>query len=356
MKKWFSVLCIILLLLTAFPALAQETVSVPAWRAYNGKRLGVLTGPLMEDIARKNFPDSEYLLFNSYPDCITALLAGRIDAYLSDEPGVKSVHAEQPKIDYIHERITNQDYSFAFRRNDPASAALCEELNAFLALSHENGVMQELDDIWFGVDEARKVVDMSDLTGEKGTIRVVTTSTDMPWSYIKDGKNVGYDIDLVVRFCRHAGYKLELGDVDFAARIPAVQSGKYDFTTDMNVTEERKGQVLFSDPTSSGGVVLAVLTDGSQAGVLPDQLETVGQGSIEKQPITSLSMLAQPGVNIAVGLDTPAEEALARDYPNAKLVPYTDIVLAYMDVAKGRMDAECLHSGTQSGWYAGRYV
>ena len=346
MKKWFSVLCIILLLLTAFPALAQETVSVPAWRAYNGKRLGVLTGPLMEDIARKNFPDSEYLLFNSYPDCITALLAGRIDAYLSDEPGVKSVHAEQPKIDYIHERITNQDYSFAFRRNDPASAALCEELNTFLALSHENGVMQELDDIWFGVDEARKVVDMSDLTGEKGTIRVVTTSTDMPWSYIKDGKNVGYDIDLVVRFCRHAGYKLELGDVDFAARIPAVQSGKYDFTTDMNVTEERKGQVLFSDPTSSGGVVLAVLTDGSQAGVLPDQLETVGQGSIEKQPITSLSMLAQPGVNIAVGLDTPAEEALARDYPNAKLVPYTDIVLAYMDVAKGRMDA-CVSARTK---------
>lgn len=346
MKKWFSVLCIILLLLTAFPALAQETVSVPAWRAYNGKRLGVLTGPLMEDIARKNFPDSEYLLFNSYPDCITALLAGRIDAYLSDEPGVKSVHAEQPKIDYIHERITNQDYSFAFRRNDPASAALCEELNAFLALSRENGVMQELDDIWFGVDEARKVVDMSDLTGEKGTIRVVTTSTDMPWSYIKDGKNVGYDIDLVVRFCRHAGYKLELGDVDFAARIPAVQSGKYDFTTDMNVTEERKGQVLFSDPTSSGGVVLAVLTDGSQAGVLPDQLETVGQGSIEKQPITSLSMLAQPGVNIAVGLDTPAEEALARDYPNAKLVPYTDIVLAYMDVAKGRMDA-CVSARTE---------
>ena len=157
---------------------------------------------------------------------------------------------------------------------------------------------------------------------------------------------MGYDIDLVVRFCRHAGYKLELGDVDFAARIPAVQSGKYDFTTDMNVTEERKGQVLFSDPTSSGGVVLAVLTDGRQAGVLPDQLETVGQGSIEKQPITSLSMLAQPGVNIAVGLDTPAEEALARDYPNAKLVPYTDIVLAYMDVAKGRMDA-CVSARTE---------
>ena len=232
---------------------------VPAWKAYNGRRLGVLTGPLMEDTAREYFPDSEHLIFNSYPDCITALLTGKIDAYLGDEPELKIVHAEQPKIDYIHERITENNYSFAFRKNDPKSAALCAELNDFLARSWANGTMQELDDIWFGVDEDRKVLDMSDLTGENGTIRVVTTSTDAPFSYIKDGKNVGYDIDLVVRFCRESGYRLELGDVDFAGRIPAIQSGKYDFTTDMNVTPEREEEVLFSDPTSKGGIVLAVL-------------------------------------------------------------------------------------------------
>lgn len=83
----------------------------------------------------------------------------------------------------------------------------------------------------------------------------------MPWSYIKDGKNVGYDIDLIVRFCRDKGYALELGDVDFAGRIPALESGKYDFTTDMNVTPEREEEVLFSDPTCHGGLVLAVLSE-----------------------------------------------------------------------------------------------
>ena len=231
------------------------------WQDYNGKRLGVLVGPLMEDAAKTYFPDSECLLFNSYPDCITALLTGKIDAYLGDEPGLKSVHAEQPEIDYIHDRITQNNYSFAFRKDDPESAALCQELNDFLARSWADGTMQELDEVWFGVDEERKVVDMSDLTGERGTIRVVTTSTDMPFSYIKDGNNVGYDIDLVVRFCRDRGYALELGDVDFAGRIPAIQSGKYDFTTDMNVTPEREEQVLFSDPTSYGGIVLAVKSE-----------------------------------------------------------------------------------------------
>ena len=212
------------------------------WQDYNGRKIGVMVGPLMEDAAAKFFPDSEYLYFDGYPDCVGALLARRIDAFLGDEPGLKSIHAEQPEIDYIHDNLTENNYSFAFRKNDPKSAALCAELNEFLPKCWSDGTMQELDDIWFGVDEARKVVDMSGLNGQNGMIKVVTTSTDMPFSYIKDGKNVGYDIDLVVRFCRDRGYALELGDVDFAGRIPAVQSGKFDFTTDMNVTPEREEQ------------------------------------------------------------------------------------------------------------------
>ena len=259
-----AMLVITFALAAAFPGLAgpvqaAEPAGNARWQDYNGKRIGVLTGPLMEDAAAEYFPDSEYLIFNSYPDCITALLSGKIDGYLGDEPSMKTLHAERPEIDYIHDRITENNYSFAFRKNDPASAALCGELNTFLEKCWSDGTMQELDDIWFGVDEEKKVVDMSDLDGKNGTVKVVTTSTDMPFSYIKDGKNVGYDIDLVVRFCRDRGYALKLGDVDFAGRIPAIESGKYDFTTDMNVTPEREEEVLFSDPTSKGGIVLAVL-------------------------------------------------------------------------------------------------
>ena len=322
---------------SAVGIMVRGEAAAPAWAAYNGKRIGVLTGPLMEDIAHANFPDSEYLLFNSYPDLSTALLAGRIDAYLGDEPGLKSVHAEQPRIDYIRERITNQEYSFAFRKDDPASAELCAELNAFLALCHQDGTMQELDDIWFGVDEARKVVDMSGLTGENGTIRVVTTSTDMPWSYIKDGRNVGYDIDLVVRFCRWAGYRLELGDVDFAARIPAIQSGKYDFTTDMNVTEERKEQVLFSDPTSSGGVVLAVLADpdgglsarfaGKTIGV---QTGTIFDAMVAEQLPEAQVAYYNGKADLVAALGGGKVAAFAADEPVAQLLAKEDARLTWL--------------------------
>ena len=256
---------------------AVQTTEGIRWQDYNGKKLGVIVGPIMENAAKQLFPDSEYLLLNGYPDCIAALLSRKIDCFLADEPEMISMHAEQPDIDYFHERLAEKDYCFAFRKNDPKSATLCQELNDFIARSRTNGTMQELSDIWMGTDEDRKIVNMDDLTGVNGTVKVVTTSTDMPFSYIKDGKNVGYDIDLVARFCRDRGYALVLGDVDFSGRIPAIQSGQYDFTTDMNVTPEREEQVLFSAPTSYGAIVLAVRSEDLAA-------QDVGQDADSKQP------------------------------------------------------------------------
>ena len=166
--------CLLLLLLTAslpLQTFAAGTDRTVRWQDYNGKKIGVLVGPLMEDAAKQYFPDSEHLLFDAYPDCVTALESGKIDAFLGDEPGMKSLHNEQPAVDYIHDNITENNYSFAFRKNDPQSAALCKEFNAFLKKSWKDGTMEELDEIWFGTDEKRKTVDLSGLSGEKGTLR-----------------------------------------------------------------------------------------------------------------------------------------------------------------------------------------
>ncbi len=363
MKKRFFSLFALLLILLILPGCAEE--SAPAWKAYNGKRLGVITGGMMEPVAHAYFPDCEYVYLNGYPECIAALLAGKIDAYLADEPEMKTVHAEQPQIDYIRERITNQEYSFAFRKNDPKSAALCEELNAFLAKCHQDGTMQELNDIWFGVDEERKTVDMSGLTGEKGTLRVVTTSTDMPFSYIKDGKNVGYDIDLVVRFCRYAGYQLELGDVDFAARIPAVQSGKYDFSTDMNATEERREQVLFSDATSTGGVVLAVLNGGQMAEQSPQKsgsgLEYLNGKRIGVQTGTSFDAMVKEKLpdaeieyyntkaDLVAALTGNKIEAFAVDEPVAQLVMHENEQITFLPEYLDEYDFALVFSKNEAG-------
>ena len=240
---------------------ALQSSKTVTYNDYNGRKIGILTGTNMEEETFKYFPDSEYLYYDGYPNMNAALESGVIDAYLADEPAMKSLHSAQPQFDYIKERLTDNKYSFAFRKNDPEEEKLRDQFNEFLRGLKADGTYDEIDALWFGNDEDKKTVDMSGLTGESGTVRVVTTATDEPFSYIKDGKNVGYDIDVAVRFCRACGYDIEISDVAFQARIPALESGKYNFTTTMNVTPEREESVLFSDPVSEGGIVVAVRSE-----------------------------------------------------------------------------------------------
>lgn len=80
MKIKFKLFCSFLLfMILSFSTFLQvviyaaENAEEVHWQDYNGRRIGVLTGTLMEDIASENFPDSEYLYFSSYPDLNTAL-------------------------------------------------------------------------------------------------------------------------------------------------------------------------------------------------------------------------------------------------------------------------------------------
>ncbi|MBR3250087.1 MAG: transporter substrate-binding domain-containing protein [Erysipelotrichaceae bacterium] len=303
---------VLLLMLAAMPfgVFAEEDVSI---KDYNGKPIGVLVGPLMEGLADEYFPDSEHLLLNTYTDCIAALLTDKIKGFLADEPSLKMVCAEQPEISYLPEKLMNNQYSFAFRKNDPESASLCEELNGFIRRCWEDGTMKQIEDTWFGYDEDKKVVDMSKLRNDKRILRVATTSADMPFSYIKDGKNVGYDIDLVTRFCLEKGYGLELVDVDFAGRIPEVESGKCDFSTDMNVTPERQEQVLFSEPTSHGGIVLAV-----RKADLEGDKDTSNNDTYK-----SLDELAGKRIGITTG--SIHDKLIEKRLPTAKIMYFTGL-------------------------------
>ena len=294
-------------------AAVTQTPKKVTYEDYNGKKIGILTGTNMEAESFKYFPDSEYLYYDGYPNMNTALLNGSIDAFLGDEPPLKSIHAAEPRIDFIKERLTNNKVSFAFRKNDAEEKALCDKFNEFLAAKYADGTMAEIDSIWFGNDDSKKLVDMSGLTGENGTLHVVTTSTDEPYSYLKDGQHVGYDIDVTVRFCREYGYALEIGDVDFQARIPALASGKYEFTTGMNVTPEREEEVLFSDTVSEGGIVVAVRAED-----LAGENSESADGGSEKLPCSAFN-----GKTAGVITGSMHEDMIRKNLPDCDFKEYT---------------------------------
>ncbi len=193
---------------------------------YIGKRIGILTGTNFEAPTLEYFPDSEYLYFNSYSDIGAALTQNKIDGFLGEEPTLRIMNAEQPQIGYINKLITHDNYAFGFPKDSDRTDDIRNKFNEMLESIEADRSLKEMKSKWFGGDVSKKTVDLTGFTGENGTLNVVTTSTDVPFSYIKDNQNIGYSIELVELFCRRYGYTPNIEDVDFSARIPGLVSGK----------------------------------------------------------------------------------------------------------------------------------
>ncbi|MBR4539357.1 MAG: transporter substrate-binding domain-containing protein [Clostridia bacterium] len=260
MKK--RILCFLLLFLLLWLGSACAE-SAGGWIAsredLNGKRMGIVTGTSFEAPTLQYFPDSQYLYFGTNSDVVTALVSNKIDGFLADEPVIRMICKEVPEITYLSKKITQDDYAFGFGKNSQRADRIRGQFNEMLSQIMTNGTLNALYDKWFGDDEAVKTVDLTGFSGENGTLNVVTSCTSIPFSYIKDGKMAGIAIELTEMFCRRYGYTPSIEDVDVAARIPGIVTGKYDMcAAPLTITEERRESINFSDPYYQGGIVLAV--------------------------------------------------------------------------------------------------
>ena len=337
MKKKLLLCLSALLLLLSFSACAEPAADTSAWQAYSGKRIGVQVGTTSGQQVKAKIPDAVLLYYNTQTDLLAALRAGKIDMMASDESFFRYLLMECDDLTILDGYLATFEYAPIFAKTNEGYT-LRDQYSAFVDSLWENGTLLELDEIWHGRDEAKRtVLDYESLPDTNGTLYMAVDTSVIPFSYVKDNRVVGYDVDIAARFCREYGYRLQVMPMDFGGLLPAVQSGRVDFAAcAITVTEERKESVLFGAPDYKAGAVLAVLND--RAAQAPENTAVPGSAQADSS-ITSFAQLAEPGTRIAIGLNTPAEQTLREDYPEAVLVPYSDIFLAYMDVDKGRVDA-----------------
>lgn len=232
--------------------------------ALNGKRLGVATGSVFDQVALERLPDAQLSYFDAQPEIVAALLAGRVDAMITDEPLARDILRQTPGVRIVPEMFRADSYAFAFPKDHTALQA---EVNAALAELKADGTLAEMDARWFGQDEDARVLPDLPLTGEKGVIHFATVGSNAPFAFVKDGQIVGYDIEAALRICHKLGYALEITDMDIAALIPGVQAGRFDMAgACITVTEERKESLLFSDADYTGGIVAIVRADAAADG------------------------------------------------------------------------------------------
>lgn len=214
--------------------------------------IGVDTGTVFDEILLKDNPNAEISYFNSSTDMPIALETGKIDAYGADEPIAKAFINEYPN-HYISKKLSSDNYGIIVNKENEL---LLQQLNEYIDSLTASGKLQQMKDIWFGNDESKKIVDFASIENNEPVLNFITISASQPFEYIKDGKFAGYEIDLVVSFCREYGYGLQIEDGNFASLLVSVSSGKSDFGgATISITEQRKESVNFTNPICEGGLV-----------------------------------------------------------------------------------------------------
>lgn len=210
-----------------------------------GKKVSVLLGAIDEKLLSDVRPEATMLRMNTVPEVIAAAESGQADYMLVDtccvigaglpERGMKVVFSSQ---------LVRGDYAFAFRYDEQP---LCDELNAFLARYRADGRWEALKNRWTQGAVNEVVMEHPDLNPDGPVLRVGTISS-FPFTFMQNGRNAGFEPELLEEFCAETGRNIEYLTIDFSGLIAALVSGKIDMiSAGMFKTEERAKQVLFSD-------------------------------------------------------------------------------------------------------------
>lgn len=81
------------------------------------------------------------------------------------------------------------------------------------------------------------------------TIRLGISADNPPFTFLRNGKFVGFELDLAQAIASELKYNLEVLDLDFSGLIAAVKNGVIDVAiSGLEITEERKKNIAFSNP------------------------------------------------------------------------------------------------------------
>lgn len=149
-----------------------------------------------------------------------------------------------------------------------------------------------------------------------GKLVMVTNAEFPPYEYYENNTIVGIDADIARAIADQMGMELEIQDMAFDSLIPAIQSGKADFTAaGMTVNEDRLKNVDFTDTYAQAAQVIIVKKDSPLAS--PDDLT---------------------GKKIGVQTGTTGD-IYADDIENAEVQRFNKGMEAVMALNQGKIDA-----------------
>lgn len=190
-------------------------------------------------------------------------------------------------------------------------------------------------------EEASKTNAAGITTIKAGELQIGSDTAFPPMESLEGDKIVGFDVDLMTAIGKIMGYKVVFVTANFDGLIPSLNAKKFDgLATSMDITEDRKKEVAFSDPYMESNQSVTVKKDsgikssadlkgkivGAQTGTTgelwaADELKGVMNGVVRSYPtITEAFTALEAGQIDAVINDYAVSAYIVKDNKNLALV------------------------------------
>lgn len=304
-----SILLIIISVTCLFTGCKTETLKeYTSVDDFKHATIGSIAGALVEKVTYDEFPDAKVLRYSSLKDVVIALQTGKIDGFMLDDLFYKGISWEQEGLTIIDTDFGQLRYGFAFKKNDKG-AALKKQVDEFILSLKNSGELETIQNKWFADEKPKENVDFSILTGENGTIKVAAGSDNIPFIYRQNSKFTGYEIDLLVQFCKAYGYNIDIKEESFNGTLMGVKTERYDIAAfGINISDEREEEILYSSETAVGNISIITRKTSNKKSI--DDIKNGTIGAMTGSVYNKIAPEAFPDATIKF-YSTPADVILA---------------------------------------------
>ncbi len=222
--------------------------------ALKSKTVSCIAASVYIPMVLENVEDVNIASFSTLSDCISSVKSGKAEALACNLNVAQNIISETEGLEILGE-IGYEEIGIITAKNDTGTKYK-NQFDAFQNEYKENGKLQELRNKYNDVEKAD--LQEYNLTGVNGTLTICIDSTaGAPYDYVKNGKLIGYEVELFMAFAEEYGYALDFLETDFSGVLAGVSSGKAAFgAASVTITSERKESMNFTEPVDSTPAVL----------------------------------------------------------------------------------------------------
>ena len=227
---------------------SADAITLPSQLNDPSKTVGVGLGTAREQTVKEVLPEAS-VIYMEGADAYKAIQQGKFDAYADDYEMMRIAIANGLTGVHLLEGTIGEEIPIAVGISRVSEVPDLEtRVNDFIDELRADGTLEDMYKRWV-VDGNETMPDIPVPEQPTQHIIIGTTGVVPPYSYYAGTELNGYDIELAKRFGAWMDAEVEFKTYDYGAIVIAAHTGDVDCVmANLNVTEERKEAMLFSEP------------------------------------------------------------------------------------------------------------